>query len=69
MARRDCRKEGHVLVEDDPLIECLACNKVLEVGDTVGRVVTSHRRHLGELVHPDDVAGAEWGTAGLDGAA
>jgi hypothetical protein len=62
---RNCAREGHVLVEDDPLVECLSCGTALQVGDVIGVKVTNHRRHLGELSDPADTAPVrEWGTGG-----
>lgn len=50
---RDCTTQGHVLVDDDELHECLACGEPVAVQELVG--FTVHREH-DELQHPDDIA-------------
>lgn len=50
---RDCNTEGHVLVDDDQLHECLACGEPVAKGELV--TFTVHREH-DELTNPADIA-------------
>lgn len=59
---RDCNVEGHVLVDDDALCECLVCGEALQISDRIAvHVVRPHD----ELDCADSVASFdEWGHTG-----